>query len=88
MAGSESDKPRPADAFGAHHYEIAYGRLEQAMEVTIRGATARPLVVGDVYTFSRPAGVYDVYDVEVAEVIQGDGSTWDARCKVIDFIRL
>lgn len=85
MAASESDGPRRAAAFGAHHYEIAFGRLEQAMEVTIRATTARPLVVGDVYTFSRPAGIYDV---EVAEVIQGDGDVWDARCKVIDFIRL
>ncbi|MDO9473618.1 MAG: hypothetical protein Q7J28_11225 [Caulobacter sp.] len=85
MARSENDDSRRADAFGAHHYEIAYGRLEQAMEVTIRGGAARPLVVGDVYTFSRPAGLYDV---EVAEVTQTDGQTWDARCKVIDFIRL
>jgi hypothetical protein len=42
-------------------------------------------VVGDIYTFSRPTGLYDV---EVAEVTQGDGVAWDARCKVIDFIRL
>jgi hypothetical protein len=85
MSGSDSDDPRRADAFGVHDYEIVYGRLEQAMEVTIRATTARPLVVGDVYTFSRPAGVYDV---EVSEVILGDGPAWDARCKVIDFIRL
>lgn len=85
MAASESDGPRRVDAFDAHDYEIAYGRLEQAMEVTIHATTARPLVVGDIYTFSRPAGIYDV---EVAEVILGDGRAWDARCKVIDFIRL
>lgn len=85
MARFEHNAPRHADAFEPHQYEIVYGRLEQAMEVTIRGATARPLVVGDVYTFSRPAGIYDV---EVAEVTHGDGEVWDARCKVIDFIRL
>lgn len=85
MAGSDSDDPRHAAPFGAHDYEIAYGRLEQAMEVTIHATTARPLVVGDIYTFSRPAGIYDV---EVAEVILGEGPAWDARCKVIDFIRL
>ncbi len=85
MAASDGDDPRRADPFGAHDYVIAFGRLEQAMEVTIHATTARPLVVGDIYTFSRPAGIYDV---EVAEVILGDGPAWDARCKVIDFIRL
>lgn len=85
MAGSDNDDPRGAGPFGAHDYVIAYGRLEQAMEVTIHATTARPLVVGDVYTFSRPTGIYDV---EVAEVVLGDGPAWDARCKVIDFIRL
>ena len=85
MTGSDRDDSSRADPFGAHDYVITYGRLEQAMEVTIHATTARPLVVGDVYTFSRPAGLYDV---EVAEVTQRDGAAWDARCKVIEFIRL
>ncbi len=85
MAKSEDEPFRSPENFGAHHYEIVYTRLEQAMEVTIRATGARPPVVGDVYTFSRPAGIYDV---EVAEVIPGEGAAWDARCKVIDFIRL
>ncbi|MFY8140465.1 MAG: hypothetical protein ACOVMO_07070 [Caulobacter sp.] len=85
MTGSDQDDSRRAGPFGVHDYVITYGRLEQAMEVTIHATTARPLVVGDIYTFSRPTGLYDV---EVAEVTQGDGAAWDARCKVIDFIRL
>jgi hypothetical protein len=85
MSRSDPYDPEIEWPFGAYDYDIAYGRLEQAMEVSIRATAARPLVVGDIYTFSRPTGLYDV---EVTEVTMGEGFAWDARCRVIDFIRL
>ena len=67
--------------FGRHDYEIAYGSLEKAREVHIQAASARPMVVGEVFTFSRENGFYDVI---VAEIIHGHGGSWRARCSVID----
>lgn len=72
---------RPGRALDGHLYEIAFGQLERSREVDVRSTSARPLVVGETYTFSRPEGFYDVMVAEVATMKNGG---WSARCKIID----
>lgn len=84
MSRSDPFDPEIVWPFGVYDYVIVYDRLDRAMEIHIKATAARPLVVGDVYTVTRPTGLYDV---EVAEVTMGEGLAWDARCKVVDFHR-
>jgi hypothetical protein len=71
--------------FGEHDYEIVYGRapgaLNRSGEVNVRATRARPLVVGDLFTFGRENGVWDAV---VAEVTRGAEGGWNARCRMID----
>ena len=75
----------PGRPLGGHEYEITFGRLEQSREVDVRSSSARPLKVGETYTFDRSEGLYDVI---VAEVAMVEGGGWSARCKVIDLRRI
>jgi hypothetical protein len=66
--------------FGAHDYDIQYGRLAASREVRIKARRACPPAVGDTLTFDRPEGLYDLL---VTELTAGpDG--WSARCRVVD----
>ena len=80
MSPKQPDRP-----LGGHKYEIAFGQLERSREVDVRSSSARPLKVGEIYTFGRLEGFYDVIVAEVATT--GDGG-WCARCKVIDLQRI
>jgi hypothetical protein len=78
--GADHDGP-----FGQHDYEIIYGqaagRLNRSAEVNIRAKRARPLNVGDVFTFGRDDGLWDAV---VAEVTLGAGGAWNARCRMME----
>jgi hypothetical protein len=79
---SLTEPERPLDG---HAYEIVFGRLERSREVDVRSSSARPLKVGETFTFDRTEGFYDVI---VAEVAMVEGGGWSARCKVIDLRRI
>lgn len=66
--------------FGAHDYDIQYGRLESSGEVRIKARRACPLAVGDSLTFDRPEGLYDLLVTELTSGPRG----WCARCRVVD----
>jgi hypothetical protein len=80
-----SDATPDGAAFGEHDYEILYGkqrsRFNRSAEVNIRAVRARPLLVGDVFTFSRGQGLLDVI---VAEVTRRSGGGWNARCRMLE----
>jgi hypothetical protein len=80
MSSTEPDRP-----LGGHEYEIVFGRLERSREVDVRSNSARPLKVGETYTFGRAEGFYDVI---VAAVAMAEGGGWSACCKVIDLQRI
>lgn len=80
MSPMQPDRP-----LGGHRYEIAFGQLERSREVDVRSSSARPLKVGEIYTFGRSEGFYDVI---VAEVVTIGTGGWRARCKVIDLQRI
>lgn len=73
--------PLASYPLGGHSYEITFGRLERSREVDVRSSSARPLKVGETFTFGRSEGFYDVIVAEVAAMACGG---WSARCKVID----
>jgi hypothetical protein len=76
---------QPSYPLGGHSYEIVFGRLEKSREVDVRSSSARPLKVGEIYTFGRSEGFYEVIVAEVAATTSGG---WSARCKVIDLQRI
>ena len=76
LGDAQKDEP-----FGRHDYEIVFGRLEIAREVNVRSVLSRPLEVGEIYTFDRAEGLYDVV---VAEITPSGRGGWSARCRVID----
>lgn len=77
--------PQASYPLGGHSYEIAFGQLERSREIHVRSSSARPLQVGETFTFGRSEGFYDVM---VAEVAAMACCGWSARCKVIDLQRI
>jgi hypothetical protein len=85
MPKRQAGKSDPNGPFGQHDYEIVYGpargRLNRSSEVSIRARRARPLNVGDVFTFGLDDGLWDGV---VAEVTVGAGGGWTARCRMME----
>ena len=78
---AKPDGHAPSSPFGPHDYQFDYQRLEHGREVAIQSRSARPLVVGEVCTFSRENGFYDAV---VTEISRDDDGDWRACCRVID----
>ena len=75
------DKAHSGSPFGRHDYEIVYGPLERSREVDIRAVLARPLIVGELFTFGRDDRIYDVIVAEISAMAHGG---WSARCRMVD----
>ncbi len=70
-----------APPFGQHDYEILYGSLEDSRDVDISAVLARPLMVGELFTFGRGGRLYDVIVGQITALADGG---WRARCSVVD----
>ncbi len=78
---SQHDDARSDWPFGRHDYEISYSDQGAPREVSIKAFTARPMVVGDLYTIGGSSGLRDVV---VAEITRVDGGGWNARCSMVE----